>query len=240
MKNDKQDFTERNYERLLKLIKNKTVFYDELEKYNVFTLWRHDVDFSVHRAYSLAKIESKNNIKATYFFQLGSVFYNIFEQEIKDLVLNILSLGHQIGLHFDPTQYEIQSKEDLENYLSFEKKILENLFQIHVKVFSFHNPTEDILKYDDFEYVNMINTYAEFFKKISYCSDSNGYWRHENLEIFLKKENHKQQILTHPNWWQKKVLSPNDRVNRSIKGRQKKAFSFYFNLLKECGRKNVK
>lgn len=235
------DFTESNYENLLGKIDNKTIFYDEIDTQSSFALWRHDVDFSVHRAYALACLEKKMNVKATYFIQLGAMFYNIFEEEIKELILNILSLGHQIGLHFDPTQYKINTKEGLEKYLTFEKDILENLLKTQIKVFSFHNPTEEILKYDDFKYAGMINTYAKYFKEnVEYCSDSNGYWRYKRLEDFLNEKHTKIQVLTHPTWWQKEVMSPRNRIQRCIDGRAKNTSKKYDGLLDEYGRENVK
>ncbi|RXK07203.1 polysaccharide deacetylase family protein [Halarcobacter bivalviorum] len=241
MKFNEIDFTENNYENLLGKVKTNTIFYNEIDIGNSFTLWRHDVDFSIHRAYALANIEKRMNVKATYFLQLGSFFYNIFEEEIKELILNILSLGHQIGLHFDPTQYKINTKEDLEKYLNFEKNILENLFQVEIKVFSFHNPTEEILKYDDFNYSDMINTYAKYFKEnVEYCSDSNGYWRYKRLEDFLNEKHTKIQVLTHPAWWQKEVISPRNRIQRCIDGRANNTAKKYDGLLDKHGRKNVK
>ena len=182
-----KDFTEKNYKKILMKIKHNCIFYSEINKNKNFTLWRHDVDFSPHRALALSKIEKKNNIKSTYFVQLSSDFYNVFENEIKNLFLKILSLGHQIGLHFDPTLYDINSKQELEKYLSFEKKILEKLFKTSIKVFSFHNPTKKIFEYNDFKYAKMINVYSKYFKEnVEYCSDSNGYWRFERLDDFLK------------------------------------------------------
>lgn len=107
------DFTEKYYKTLLKKIKNKTIFYNEINKYDNFTLWRHDIDFSVHRALSLAKLEKNLEVKATYFIQLGSNFYNIFEKETKNLIMKIIDFGHDIGLHFDFNQYNIENKKKL-------------------------------------------------------------------------------------------------------------------------------
>ncbi|WP_024954309.1 hypothetical protein [Sulfurospirillum arcachonense] len=236
-----EDFTESNYKKILEKNINTTIFYNEIHYNEIFILWRHDIDYSIHRAYTLALIEKKYSIKATYFLQLSSFFYNIFEEEIKELIIRILSLGHQIGLHFDPTQYNIQSKEDLEKYLNFEKKILENLFQVEIKVFSFHNPTKEILKYDDFKYSSMINTYAKYFKEnVEYCSDSNGYWRYKRLEDFLNEKHTKIQVLTHPSWWQKEIMSPRDRIQRCIDGRSRNTAKKYDVLLNKYGRENVK
>ena len=242
MKYYESDFTEKNYRNILQKIKLPTIFYDEIDKYESFALWRHDVDSSVHRAYALAKIEKELNIKATYFFLLSSMFYNVFELEIKELIEKILSLGHQIGLHFDPTLYEIKTKDDLEKYLYFEKNIIETLLQTQIKVFSFHNPSDKILKeYEEFRYAGMINTYARFFKEnIPYCSDSNGYWRYKRLEDFLNEGHKKIQVLTHPEWWQKEVMKPRDRIQRCIDGRAKKTAKKYDELLQSLRRENVR
>ena len=236
-----EDFTEEQYRSLLQNIIHKCIFYNEIKEYNSFSLWRHDVDASPHRAYTLAKIEMEEGIKSTYFIQLGSIFYNIFEEDIKEIFLKIKELGHELGLHFDPTLYDIKSKEDLEKYLTFEKNILENLFQTQIKVFSFHNPTEAILKNDEFQYADMINTYAKYFKEnVEYCSDSNGYWRHKRLEDFLKEDFQKIQVLTHPVWWQKEIMLPRDRIQRCIEGKAYNNSLFYDNLLFKNNRLNIR
>ncbi|RAZ38562.1 hypothetical protein [Campylobacter hyointestinalis] len=51
------DFTEQNYQNILKKILSDTIFYDEICNRDKFVLWRHDVDFSIHRAYALAVLE---------------------------------------------------------------------------------------------------------------------------------------------------------------------------------------
>lgn len=235
-----RDFTEKNYKKLLCKIKNKTIFFHEIDTNKKFTLLRHDIDISVHRAYSLANIEKSLDRKATYFLLFGSNFYNIFDKKIKSLIFKIKSLGHQFGLHFDSTQYDIKTKEELEKYLTFEKNILEKLFQIKIKVFSFHNPSKEILRYDDFKYAKMINTYAKYFKNnVKYCSDSDGYWRHKRLENFLDKNYDKIQILIHPVWWQKTSMPPLSRVKRCIKGRGQDVKDEYISSFKKLKRKLV-
>jgi len=205
-----EDFTEKNYRTLLGLAKKNYVFesFSNMNEEKKIVLWRHDVDFSVHRALQLAKIEYEEEVKATYFFQLNSEFYNIFEAGIKDRIHEILSLGHSIGLHFDPSAYNFTTKVELEKHLMFEKEILEELFARIVMVFSFHNPEPNILKYDDYKIANMINAYSLYMKEnYVYCSDSNGYWRHERLvDVLLTNEFDKLQILTHPVWWQKNII----------------------------------
>jgi len=243
-----EDFTEKNYERILdyavkrykfitfKNIKATPNFKDKRE----LLLWRHDVDFSVHRAFALAKIEKSFGINSTYFILLTGNFYNIFEYEIKKLIFKIIDLGHIIGLHFDPTLYSIKNKNELEYYLNFEKKILESLFGKRVLAFSFHNPTSNIFEFDNFEYAEMINAYAKYYKEnFQYCSDSNGYWRFERLKDFLMSNKiGNRYVLTHPAWWQQKIMTPRNRIVRCVIGRANFVMKKYDTLLKSFKREN--
>ncbi len=77
------DFTTAHYRELLKLAKSKYTFrsYLSFNKSERFILWRHDIDFSPQRAQRLAEIEASEDVPATYFLHLQSVFYNVFENE---------------------------------------------------------------------------------------------------------------------------------------------------------------
>jgi hypothetical protein len=238
------DFTHESYNKLLdEMVKKCYSFlsYDFLTLYseNNYILLRHDIDMSVHEALDLAKIEASKGIKATYFLLLHSEFYNLFEKEISDIVYQIIELGHNIGLHFDSHYYGIEKEEDLDEYLLFEKKILEKVFKVNISVFSFHNTNEFVLSCKKEKYAGMVNTYAAFFQdktQIGYCSDSFGYWRYERLsEIIKDKKYNKLQILTHPEWWTKKVLAPKERIYRTIDGRQKKTTDKYHTFLTKYG-----
>ena len=80
-----EDFTLENYKSLIRLAKknyNFKNFNDALDISRSFVLWRHDIDFSVHMALNLANIEFEEKVKSTFFVQLNSDFYNIFEFDI--------------------------------------------------------------------------------------------------------------------------------------------------------------
>ena len=236
-------FTEENYRDILMQTKKRYKFVDYVSDLTAkdVVLWRHDVDFTPHRALALAKIEKELDIKSTFFIQISSNFYNLFESEIKDIFYNIFDLGHDIGLHFDSTLYDIQCLDDFTLWLQYEKDILEGFFDKKVEVFSFHNPTVEILKYNDFKYIDMVNTYSSEIKEgFKYCSDSNGYWRFDKLDDVVSDNHERLHILTHPIWWQGEFMSPRSKVLRCIELRAKKQEIFYDNLLKINGRVNVK
>lgn len=240
------DFTEQSYRQLLSVAKKNYRFitYQEMQAKDKVIIWRHDIDFSVHRALCLAKIEHKEGIVSTYFINPHSEFYNIFELEIANCIQKIVSLGHHLGLHFDPAFYKKQmtTKEEMIHFLGFEQGILEQMFKKPIKVYSFHNPSlGHWLDYDDNIIGNMINTYGKIFKnQYGYCSDSNGYWRFRRLyDVLSEAEEQRLQVLTHPGWWQKQAELPKARVARSIEGRRLHTMYKYNTILKTGNRVNI-
>jgi len=242
-----EDFTEENYKRLLKIAKQKYSFItygDIKEDLGSVVIWRHDIDYSVHRAYKLALIETELHVKSTFFLYLHSSMYNLLEREITTLTKEIIKLGHNIGLHFEPAHYNltIGDTDGLKMYLNYEKKILENLFETDIEVFSFHNPDAGgWMAFEDFDVCGMVNTYSRYLKdNYCYCSDSDGYWRYNRLEDVLSGDHKKLHILLHPEWWTPDKMTPRERVRRCIDGRSKKCYLLYDKNMENMGRLNVK
>lgn len=242
--NNWTDFTESAYSNLLSLAKEQYEFIgytSELNAENI-VLWRHDVDFSVHRALRLAEIESEHGVASTFFFQLSCIFYNVFEHTILERIRRIEKLGHVIGLHFDPSLYEGKCKEAILEKMAWEKTVLENLFETEIHTVSFHNPEyDDWLSMDAHTLCGMVNTYSRFFKEnFGYCSDSNGYWRFESIESVLRSRKHSRlQVLTHPAWWTAEPLPPRKRILRCVEGRAKRCMEQYDGILADSGRLNI-
>ncbi len=148
-------------------------------------------------------------------------------------------MGHSIGLHLDSEDRVIQSESDLEKYLIQDRRMLEDFFDVEIKVFSFHNPTPFLLdNYRQWSYGGLINTYADYFQKeVGYCSDSNGYWRHRRLyDVLEKAEDSHLQVLTHPEWWQENTMSPKERIERCIQQRALRNWQYYDSTLKAAER----
>lgn len=238
------DFTRSNYRRLVILAKEKYKFrsYYNFIDGEKFIIWRHDVDFSPHSARKLAQIEYEEEIKSTYFILFHSEFYNLLEKEVTNCFNDIIALGHDIGLHFDPSYYDLKKQDQIDGYLTFEKNYLEKLFNVEIKSFSFHITNPLAIECTKFDYGGLINATSDFFRhKVEYCSDSNGYWRFRRLEDILQKKNDNKslQVLTHPEMWQDSIMSPKERVMRCIDGRSKKTKQWYENILKAYGRPNI-
>lgn len=237
------DFTRSNYRKIIQLTKSKYSFrtFTESVSSDRFVIWRHDVDYSPQAALKLAQIEAQEGVKSTYFLLPHSEFYNLLEKENYDCFKKIITLGHDIGLHFDSSFYAVENEIQLESKLSLEADFLSKLFEFKINVFSFHNPFAFELSCKNEFYSGLLNTYAnKFHTQIGYCSDSNGYWRHDRLENVIVENKYKSlQVLTHPEWWQDEVLSPRERVWRCIDGRSEKLKINYIEFLSKHNRENI-
>lgn len=237
------DFTQVHYREILQVIKQNYEFvnYENFKEKESFLLWRHDVDFSLDYSLDLAKIENEFNISSTFFLHLHNEFYNLLEFRSKEIVNKIIKLGNNIGIHFDTHFYDIKTEEEIEKCLNIEKMIFIELFGIVPTAFSFHNTNDLIMSCQDDTYAGLINTYAKVFQtEIGYCSDSNGYWRYDRLYDLIKAKKHKKlQVLTHPGWWQEKVRSPKERVQKIIDDSSNKKRNYYLELLKMYNRLNI-
>jgi hypothetical protein len=237
------DFTESNYKRLLQMA---SVHYS-FEAFGTtcttpHVLWRHDIDMSVHRALALAQIEADAGVRATYFVLPHSRFYNLLERTVTLRARTITSLGHSLGLHFDARFYgEIRTADEMSERLAQERDTLENLLDAPVLAFSFHDPTTaDVLHFDDDIVAGMVNAYGRNVRGgYVYCSDSNGYWRHDRLEDVLSLRPERLHVLTHPEWWVPQVMSPRERVSRCIDGRAAAQHLEYDTSMAAIGRTNV-
>jgi hypothetical protein len=217
------DFTIESYCELIATAKQGYAFasYGAIPWGEKFVLWRHDCDYSLNRAHDLACIEADQGVRATYFVNPHCEFYNLFEKKQHRLVLEILEMGHEIGLHFDAAFHDIIDEAQLSDQIRAEASLLERLYGSMPSAFSFHNPVAAHLSCDAGAYGGLVNCYSLRFKtEVPYCSDSNGYWRFLRLrDVLTEAIDPCLQVLTHPGWWQKVAMPPRQRVFRSVYGR---------------------
>jgi hypothetical protein len=237
------DFTINHYIDLIKETKKKYKFsfYHDFDKNEKCVFWRHDIDFSPHRALRLAQIEANQGVKSTFFIHLNSEFYNVLEYSITHIIKQILLLGHEIGVHFDVKYHNVINEVDIEKKLMFEKQLLEQIFNSKIKTFSFHNTNPFTLSCKKESYANLINVYSDFFiKEMEYCSDSNGYWRYKRMmDVIITSDSKHLHLLTHPEWWTEDIMSPWEKVQRCCNGRAINNLNNYENLLVSFNYKNV-
>jgi peptidoglycan/xylan/chitin deacetylase (PgdA/CDA1 family) len=234
------------YRTMLKLAaeRGRTIKYTEIEETGPLTLWRHDCDMSLHRARRIAEIDAEYGVLSTFFILPHSDFYNILELAQTKIIREIVEMGHEVGLHLD-VEYHLATSStfDFETAIKKDLNLLEDVAEKKIDVFSYHNPTQDMLKFDSDSYADLINCYSRTIKEnIDYGSDSNGYWRHQAIPEILQDSNKTRiQILTHPEWWIEDDYSPRDRVLRCAYGRAHKVMLDYDTAMSAYSdRENIK
>ncbi len=180
------------------------LFFSELNKLGkseLFKDWkgdkvflvRHDVDFDIHLAHKLAEIEKEENVAATFFILTTCDSYNVLSKKNSQLLKEMIEMGHEIGLHFDPTLYN----SNLESAVKKEAEILSIACGEEIKSISLHNPSLHG-QYPMFDgYVNAYD--PKMFSDNNYISDSRYLFRGKNPFDFLNKIKESMvQILLHP------------------------------------------
>jgi hypothetical protein len=237
-----EDFTEDAYRRIVRSTRQRYTFepFAAASPDRAHVLWRHDVDFSVHRALALAKIEADEGVRSTFLLSVRGPFYNVLEPAVLSRIREIAGLGHWLGLHFDLGAHpDTRSTEALTNEMALERDLLSEVAEQPIDVVSFHNPgatgAESI---DDDELAGMTNAYGKRIRDgYAYVSDSNGYWRHERLaDVVESREHERIHVLTHPEWWQAEPMSPRARLERCLEGRTEHAREWYLAPTRAFGR----
>lgn len=206
-----------HYEYICRLISNsfcRTIFFDEeYHKDEKVILLRHDVDQSLEASLKMAEIEKEYGIKATYFIWLTSPFYNIFEKFYADIIHKIISLGHQIGLHFDERRYDLVDVKDLNYYINLECEIIERYFKTKLSAVSMHKPSKNLLE-SDLKLDKYLNTYnKKYMSKFKYISDSRMEWRDQCVCKAIENSKYdKLHILVHPFSWVFEGATLNDKA----------------------------
>jgi len=210
------DFTYGAYERLLENISERfrIIGPQNLIKSEIgpWCFLRHDLDNDLELALKMATIEHTMGIQSTYYLMIASSLYNCFSPENKQIVSEIIEMGHGIGLHFCLKSHGKYDSAVLEA-IQRERCFLENIFDVSICTVSFHQPWQAVNSQEtgvtslDFslqEKLGLINTYSsEDMKQAFYVSDSLMQFRNigDPVDFFRQTEERNIQLLIHPSWY---------------------------------------
>ena len=234
-----RNFSHKEYIHIIDWVKNNyniMKFSDVTPSTDNFCVIRHDVEYSVYRAYQLAKIEQNEGVKSTYLFQIKNNCYNALSTKNIPTIQKIYDMGHSIGLHVHCGL--LNQYDNMTDMIQKDIEVLSNSTGIDVKVFSFHRPTIDMLL-SNLKIENLINAYDDMYfhayvnrvknLRVKYVSDSNHMWKYGYPTTV---NNDKLQLNFHPFSWTrlgyentqnfKKLISERnkemvDSINREIK-----------------------
>ena len=205
-------FSYKEYVQILDWVKSnyKIVQYSDI---NVdtkgFCVIRHDVEYSIERAYELAKLEEAMGLKTTYLIQIRNNCYNALSTKNIPLIEEIKNMGHEIGLHVHCGL--LSSYKDIIELVKNDISILSKGINSSPKIFSFHRPSIKLLQ-SNIKIPGLINAYGDLYFhaykgkqpkniKVKYISDSNHMWKYGYPNT---TSNPKLQLNFHPFSWTKK------------------------------------
>ena len=198
------DFTYESYADMLKHLEDKGYQFADYKSWRdseKTVILRHDVDYSLYKAVALSSIEKVMGVQSTYFILLSTNFYNVHSLKSRKCIRNIIDNGGKIGLHFDETQYDIWTEDELKEHLQREAGILSDIAGVKIDVVSMHRPSEKFLS-ADMEFDHIINSYSKtYFQEMKYLSDSRRHWRENVDEVIRQGTFRRLHILIHPFWY---------------------------------------
>ncbi|MCH5270473.1 MAG: hypothetical protein J1E83_06945 [Lachnospiraceae bacterium] len=235
-------FSFEDYREILRIVKSTGLqaSYKEALERDRFIIMRHDVEYSVERAYELAKVETSMDFVSTYFFQWTNNSYNILSRKNMDMVKDMHERGHQIGLHY--ALNGMTDMEQIRKQIIKEMQILSEMFGFAVDIFSVHRPSKDVLR-ENIKLPGIINAYQDDFFTfaenvteetpvvVKYLSDANHIWRYGYPDEKNILSHDKVQILTHPFAWTKKGYDNFENYKSLV---QEKTTEVIDSIDKEC------
>ncbi len=205
-------FSYKEYQDMIAIIKEsgKAANFHEAKDRDKFIIVRHDVEFSVDRAYALSKVEKEMDFTSTYFFQWTNNSYNILSKRNKEIISQMHEDGHVIGLHF--ALNGLTDIELIKRQIDREIRAWNTMLEFDVDTFSVHRPPNHVLA-ANIKIEGIINAYEhEFFTyteqvtddiklEVKYLSDAQHRWNYGVPDRQTLLGYDKVQILTHPYSW---------------------------------------
>lgn len=162
---------------------------------------RHDVDLGLHASLEMARLEKSLGVVGHYFFQLTSPFYSLLSSESLKIFDEIRSMGHGVGLHYDPSS-SLSASDLVDLFMTILQWPAGDFFV------SLHNPSvtdSDVFSQALFDLVEKSNIIPvrmngpEIMDHFYYWSDSLMIPRRPLFEV-VEEQNH-LQLLFHPEQW---------------------------------------
>jgi hypothetical protein len=163
---------------------------------------RHDVDFALEYAEEMAALESRVGVRSTYFVLLHGDFYSPLSPGGRKSLQRILANGHEIGLHWDSSDYP-RARSGARECLRHDVETLARAIGAPVVSASQHLPADaprngkplavsDWVAYEAYS--------GPIWERFRYVSDSSMRWRTKRPSDLIDQRAD-IQFLAHPIWW---------------------------------------
>jgi peptidoglycan/xylan/chitin deacetylase (PgdA/CDA1 family) len=210
------DFTYSVYRELLTALKEggrPVVPFRDVPVEGPWAILRHDVDFSLEQAVRIAEVDADCGVRATFFIMYSSRYYSPFSPEHQEILGRILDLGHEIGLHFDATDFDAMPTEEARGHLRAEAELLGRRLGTSVSAVAQHKPGNRFRHLAPDGFADAYS--SRFFAEIGYISDSRGRFREPDPLGFVRSHP-RLQLLIHAEWWSQDGLTRREALERVV------------------------
>jgi hypothetical protein len=178
------------------------VKYEQADPKRRHLILRHDVDMCLARSVRMAEVEAEMGIQSYYFILVNTELYNINSRAGRFALRRLEELGHEVGLHFDPSGFVEGDQHGLDEAVTLECAILEKQLTRNVSVLTLHRPAKWLQGYAGRLGGRAHGYEPRFFSEMGYCSDSEGRFRyHYPMEHPAVLSGLGLQLVIHPIWW---------------------------------------
>lgn len=189
------DFRRDDFDRIIERVREAGYQFTRMDESSDQPFYlRHDVDHSPVMAKRMGIWEAKQDVRANFFFMPTADAYNIYSDDVLEIMSGLVLQDHLVGLHLDETVFG----REMENVGIEIKRFMYNVGIIGDH-FSFHSPSDEVLGR---RYGGLSAYGPKFFSEDGYASDS----RRDpsfglKLEKILYQQKQPAQLLLHPAWW---------------------------------------
>lgn len=198
-------FSHAEYRRILDRFQSIICDYEDVPGRSDFALIRHDIEFSMEDALSLARLDAEAGIRSTFFVQVMNGSYNPLSKENRRRISEMRALGHHVGLHLYISHLAENDLDGLETEITEQRRTLE-IVTGPIDRFSFHRPPRWSLAIREDSICGLTNAYGpSFFEfssdptSIKYIADSCHKWSYGHP--LDPSDFRKFQVLLHPDEW---------------------------------------
>ncbi|GAB4142564.1 MAG: hypothetical protein Fur0037_09820 [Planctomycetota bacterium] len=162
-----------------------------------FLLIRHDVDITPWSALAMAEVEREEGVATTYYFRLHAPYYNLLDGPSTGVVREIASMGHEVGLHYEPGYFLERGEDPLEGTRR-DIRLFEEALGMKTHSIAQHQPAEGPVL-GDISPDHPCAYQPALVREIPYFGDSGFHWR-EGC-VCTKFDLPQVHTLIHPHSW---------------------------------------
>ena len=187
-----------SYERVLQQVRDAGREFVGFDERGAGVALQHDVELSLDRALTMARLEATLRISGTYCVPLAAPVHDSSTVTFAHVVRTISQLGHEVGLLFDPQAHwaDLPGDATIRQRVDDRREVLGRLVDDTVDVVSFRRPTDRLR---DLELDGVTNACRGPADVPEYRHVSDREWR--TADPFRDGVPERFRLVVHPGLW---------------------------------------